>query len=251
MRRLTQNRPKPNYALLLMLFCISALVSCAASFAVQTPALTVREVKVQGVHLANRAEVQRAAKSALGQNIILLRKSPIIRRIARLSEVQSVQMGRSLPDKVWIRLIERKPDAVLTLCRGYCLVRCDGLAFHIGKEPASGVPLICVADCGRVRVGEKCRSPRVSSAIEVVRLARKNGLVVSKISVDHAGDMCLNMGGKFYVRLGQPDDIPSKIAKLRDVLYYKPSIAQEAEYVDLSCPSAPAMKPKLIAGAAS
>jgi len=249
-KKLPRNRRKPNYALLMMLFAASALVGCAASFAVQTPALAVKEVKIRGVRIADRPTVERTARAALGCNILLLRKGPILARLRGLSEVANVKMGRSLPDKVWVRVRERRPDAVLTNGRQFSLVQLDGLAFHSEKGPVAGVPLIEVSKCGSIEEGRKCSAQAVSDALEVLRVARKLGLSARKISVDPVGDMCLNMGGALYVKLGQSTDTARKMSLLRSALVYKPSLSKEAAYIDLSCPTAPVWRPRVVAQAA-
>ncbi|MCL4499690.1 MAG: hypothetical protein M1335_05560, partial [Chloroflexi bacterium] len=83
-----------------------------------------------------------------------------------------------------------------------------------------------------------------------LKLACDGRIKVDKISIDHAGDMCLNMESDFYVKLGQPDDIARKMKLLHSVLVCRPSIAREARYIDLSSPSAPVWKPKMTAQAA-
>ena len=247
-RKNPRNRRKPNYKLLFLLFVSAAVVSGAASFALQTPALVVKEVQIKGVHLTRRAEVERAAKAVLGRNIILLRTSLILKSVSRCHEVALVKMGRRFPDKVWVRVWERKPEAVLTDSGTYCMVQGDCLAFHKTEGPVRHVPVLQVARCGRILEGSKCDSEDVAAGLAVLRCAKHNGIPVAKISVDRLGDMCLNMEGGFYVKLGQPDDVARTMSVLRTVLTYRPSITREGAYIDLSYPSAPVWKPRSAAG---
>lgn len=249
-RKIPRNRRRPNYTLLFCVFLISAAVSCGGSFVLQAQALVVSEVSIHGVSLADRAVVEREAKAVLGKNILLMPKSRIISDLRRLHEVEEVKMGRSLPNKVWVRLWERKPDAVVTNTRDYCMVEDGGLAFHKTQGPVEGLPLLEVPACDAIKEGGVCNSDGVQHALQVLKCARGARLEVTKISVDPLGDICLNMRSGFYVRLGQPDDITWKISRLRDALVHKPSIRDEAAYVDISCPTAVVWKPKLVTGAA-
>jgi cell division septal protein FtsQ len=217
----------------------------------RTSSLDVAEVTIRGVHLADQGAIEKIGKRALGCNIILLRKSPMIRDIAALPEVGKVTVGRRLPRNVWINVYERKPDAVLTDGGGYCLIRSDGLMFHKTDAPLNGVPLIEVEMCDLLEPGNTACKPHVQYALRVMDRARKKGLKTAKISVDRRGDMCLNMGSDFYVKFGQPDDIAQKMLLLRSAVRYKPSLVKEALYIDLSCPSAPVWKPRIVARAAS
>ena len=249
-KRIPRNRKRPNYLRLFCWFIISAVVSGAAAYTLCTPNLDVQDIQIYGVRLADRSAVEKAAKPALGHNIILLRKSPVLSRIARLTEVRQVKMGRRFPNKVWIRVWERKADAVLTDTRSYCMVQDDGFMFHAVNSPVEGVPLIEVAKCGSLKPGRISSSPVVLQALDVLKCARKEEIKTAKISVDDRGDLCLNMGSDFYVKLGQPDETARKMSLLRRALIYKPSIAKQALYIDLSCPSAPVWKPKVMASSA-
>lgn len=249
--RAPRNRARPNYLMLVCLFFASVLVSGAASFAVKTPALEIKEVKIKGVRLADRAAVEEAARSALGRNILVLRKSPIISKIASIHEVKSVRMGRSFPNGVWVRVWERKPDAVLTDGRVHFMVQRDGFVFHKTGGAIRGLPTLSIPACTDLTAGRYARSESVVDALEVLRCVRREGLKADKISVDRGGDICLNMGGNFYVKIGQPDEVAKKMSILRSALIYKPSIAREAAYIDLTCPSAPVWKPKNVQQAAS
>ena len=250
-RKAPRNRPKPNYLLLFYCFMGSVIVSGAGSYALHTPSLAVKTAKIDGVRLADKSLVQKAAKTAFGQNTLLLRKSPIVSNIRCLAEVKDVKMGRSFPDGVWLKITERKADAVLSSSRGFCLIQDDGLMFHRVKTPVGGVPIVEVAKCDQIKIGKVACKPDVRFALDVLQSARREGLRISKISVDPKGDMCLNMKSKLYVKLGQPDDIARKMSLLRNTLVYKPSIAKDAAYVDLSCPSAPVWKPKEVAQVSS
>ena len=249
-KRVPRNRRRPNYLRLLCWFSVSAVVSGAVAYALCTPSLDIKEIQIRGVRLADRSAVEKAAKTALGHNILLLRKSPTLSRIARLHEVKRVKMGRRFPNELWIRVWERKPDVVLTDTRTYCMAQDDGFMFHAVKGPVDKVPLIEVAKCECLKPGNVASTPAVLHALDVLACARKEQLKTSKISVDHRGDICLNMGSDFYVKLGQPDEIARKMSLLRRALIYKPSMAKQALYIDLSCPSAPVWKPKVMAQAA-
>lgn len=243
-RKKARNRKKPNYRLLFCVFMVSALVSSAIAYALRTPDLLIKEVKVHGIRLADRAVVEKAAKGALGQNILLLKKSPVLSRISCLSEVKDVRMGRILPNKAWIQVRERKADCVLTDTHRYYLAQADGFVFHATNGPAKGLPLVIVEKCDAVRINTHARLTQVQDALQALKYARTYKLSVDKISVDPDGDICLNMGSGFYVKLGQPDDVAQKMSMLRTTLTCKPAIAKEAVYVDLSCPSAIVWKPK-------
>ncbi len=250
-RRTLRNRRRPNYALF---FCVFALVSSLAAgiaYVFTTPSLHISKVGVKGVHLANASEIDKAASRAIGQNILLLRTGPIIRSVSRQSEIRLVKMGRRFPDKMWLRVWERKADAVLVTEKGCYLTQSDGFVFHQVPQPIKGVPTVHVVGNHRLKVGEMAASPSVKCALDVLRIAHRKAIKLDEISVDPRGDICLNMGSDFCVKLGQPDDIARKMSLLRNALANRPSIVRDGAYIDLSCPSAPVWKPKVASLTAS
>lgn len=246
-----RNKRRPNYRMLFSLFAMALLVSCAVSYTFQTPSLSIEKVTIDGAKLVDRKSLDKIANTAIGKNIILVDKSRVVSRINCLSEIECTEMGRSFPDKVWIRVKERQPSAVITNGKQYCLVQDDGFAFHFTKGPVAGIPLLKVANCGSIKEGRKCGSRNAASALEVARQARKNGIKVNKISVDPLGYICLNIESGFYVKMGPPDEISNKMSKLRHALACRPSFVKDAEYFDISDPSAIVWKPKKTAGTAS
>lgn len=243
-KRIPPNTRKPNYKRLAVVFLTSIVAACGVSFALRTPALRIKSISVTGVKLADIEAVRDAAKYVLGKNLILARKSPAIGRISKISEVASVSMGRVFPDGMWVEVRERKPFAVLTVGSKYYMVQSDGLVFHELRDPEPGLPLVEICDIGQVRLGEipPCRD--ISFVLEALKAACHEGICVEKISIDHAGNICLNMESNFCVKLGQPDEIPGKLSQVHRALVGRPSLAQEAAYIDVSCPSAMVWKPK-------
>ncbi len=132
----SRNRKKPNYALLFSLLTFSALVSCFVSFVTQTPYLNVKEIRIKGVRISDKEAVENAAKTYLGKNILFINKKAAIEKILSLNEVMDVKIGRKFPATVWIRIFERKADAVLTDGSNYCLIQKKRFNVSQGKRPA-------------------------------------------------------------------------------------------------------------------
>lgn len=243
-RPVPKNRKKPNILFIFSLFAICVTLSGGVTFALRTPKLQVAEIDIKGIGICDKAQIETIARSALGRNILVLRKSPILGKLRSVSQIEHVKMGRYLPGKVWIRVWEHRPDAVLTDGSSWWLIKDNGLVFHKTDCPPNGVPVLWVQSCEQIKIGERCADARVESALEALKCGRDEGLQLGKISVDPRGDMCLNMGSGFYVRFGQPDEIARKMALLKSALVYRPSIANEALYIDVSCPAAPVWRPK-------
>lgn len=239
-----RNRRRPNYFLLFCIFALVTFISGSITYALTTPTLNVAKVEVKGVRLASMSAVEKCAARHIGRNIILARTSPTIIDVRRLSEVEMVKMGRKYPNKLWLRVWERKAEAALVSNGAYYLVQRDGFVFHRLTSAPAGIPLVHVTGSQCLKPGKVASSPGIKCALEVLRLARQDEIKLAKISVDPQSRICLNMGSDFRVFLGYPDEIARKMSKLRNALVRKPSMVRDGTYIDLSCPTAPAWRPK-------
>ena len=232
-----RNHPKTNWMALLHFLFVSTLLALIGAYALQTPDLKIQPVEVSGVQLADSVKVDNISDWAKGKNILLVRKSVMIRRLEKLNEIESVKIGRHFPDVLWVQVTERKPIASLKTVDGYAYIAEDGMAFHKSSSPASGKPVLVVSGCNKIELRKPNPSANLEYVLSALTSVRAEKLECKKIFVDQRANLCLNMNSGLLVKLGQPDDIPTKIKQLRRTLEFKPSLEQEALYVDVSCPS--------------
>jgi cell division septal protein FtsQ len=230
---------------------ISMFVAGSATCLLTSPKMNISSIEIKGVKLADQTAIEKAAKPLIGRNIITIKKSTALRSIAQLSEVRQVKIGRRYPDKLWLRVWERKTCAVVVCTNGCYLLQSDGLVFHHTKTAPQGAPKIMLSGKLQMKVGQPTTSVPIRSALKIVEIASEQQTQLHKIIIDPVGDICLNMDSDFCVKLGQPDDIALKMSLLRHALLERPSIIREGEYIDLSCPSAPVWKRKVTSLTAS
>ncbi len=243
-RKVPRNTMKPNLGVLAGMFFLSIIVSCAAAFVLQTPILAIKKITITGLRFSDKKVVNAAAQYLREKNILLVGKGPALKKIGSLSEVADVKIGRTLPDKIWIKVSERKPFAILSNGKENYMVDSDGFIFHELKCPIKGVPLIKMDLSNKLCLGKIGSADDAHSALLVLECAHRKKLDVTKISIDHTGNMCLNITGKFYIKLGQPDELEYKISQVHNAIVGRPSVARDADYIDASCPRAIVWKPK-------
>lgn len=242
--RAPRNTIKPNIKFLCRAFLASAVISMGVSYLLQTPALAIREVRIKGIKTGDMHLAQKATKYAVGRNILVVNKGPAICGIRAMNEVADVKIGRSLPNRLWVQVDERKPYMIVKNGRDFFLAQADGFIFHKVAGPIQDLPLVDVGVDDALRIGQCSTLPRIHYTLEALKTAQAKQLIIDKISIDRAGNMCLNMDSKLRVILGQPENITSKINKLHDLLEYRPSLASEAAYLNISCLNAPVMMMK-------
>ncbi len=260
-RRRTYRRNRRRFdfskliAPLLLLFA-TAVVGAGCYYVLTTPKLVVSHVKVSGTKLANRNVIESDISNRIcGKNMLIIRKSDVASRIkSAYPEVSTVNVGRVLPRTVVAKVEERVPYAVFTLTENtgsspkmavYWLVDADGVPFHrVDKLPMDLVVIEADSRLGITVVsGKRIANSIFESALASIEECHRIHCKVRKISVDRLGNLCLNMGSDFYVKLGQPVEISKKLATLSKILY-RPEFGNGVEYIDVSCSDAPVWKPK-------
>ena len=245
--RKVKNRRKINWKRLgYQLSCFVAFAGMVAGvcWLLTTPQLAVTAVKPQGNRITEDRAIISLANNALGRNMFLLGGSKIKKSVMRRPELLDVKIIRKLPHTLVLSVTERKAIAVVTTGSGYYEIDNTGLIFHRVSHLDSSLPLICLEDSIRLQPGLHPSNRGLTAAMDCLTLCNKNDFVITKLSVDPASNICLNMGGGFYVKLGQAEQIEEKLSIIRSTLRARPEIGRKALYIDVSCPSAPAWKPK-------
>jgi len=214
----------------------------------------VAEIRVKENRIVAADRIRRAAHLAIGRNIFLLSNRKVRSAVLRLPEIESVRVSRRPPRTLILTVKERKAAAAVQSGGRLYEIDGTGLIFRRVQTAAPGLPIICLARSTSLRSpshsredlrpGIRAKEGDLRSAMECLELCRKNGCRVRKLSVDPVGDLCLNMGSGFYVKLGQAEQIEEKLEIVRTTLRARPDIGQEALYIDVSCPSRPAWRPK-------
>ena len=237
-----KNKRKLDYGFLALVFVCSVIMSGLVSYVLSTPDLSIVSTSISGVNLSNSQMVQEAANRARGTNILLLRKSVINQQMASIPEVKDICIKRIFPSSIEVNVTEWKPDACIKSPNGVFLARLDGTVFHKSSKIRSGIPLIITPESAKV--GKKLSGEKSGFAFQALKLSKEKRLDITKLSVDSRGKMAMSFRDGFYVKMGLPGEVEKKIAYLKLTLDCKPSLKNETSYLDISCPTAPAYKPK-------
>lgn len=188
--------------------------------------LAVSGVKVEGVAVLTPAEIRSAAHVTNGQPLARVDLDAIEGRVAALAAVRSVDVSRSWPDQVLIRVEERQAVAVVEMAGRFRGLDEDGVVFRDFARAPKTLPLI--------KSDSDTRRDALSEAAHVVgalppAIARK----VDFVEVKTVDQITLSMQGGDEVRWGSADDSAQK-AEVLAVLLKEP-----ATVYDVSVPSRP------------
>jgi cell division protein FtsQ len=199
-----------------------------------SPVLAVRAVHVDGVRTLPADQVREIAGIAEGTPLLRVDVTAARDRVARLPQVDSVEVTRGWPSTVVITVKERRPVVVVGPPGNRSLVDAEGVLFDtVTGDPPAGVVPLDVADPGP-------HDPATMAALgALVALPRNVRDQVSDATATSAEDVTLTLEDGTQVRWGTSDDTPDKAAALAAVLgQIEAEGLDPAGTIDVSTPDA-------------
>lgn len=149
-RDLVRTRPwrRRRRAILLTAAAVVVLLVAATIAAVTVPALSVRQVEVQGLGYVQESAVDDAVSGYRGDSVLLLPTDRIAGEVEKVPGVASATVERSWPDGMRVEVTERTAIASLTTQDGSTvLLDASGTELpEAAGQGASPVPLTLAAD---------------------------------------------------------------------------------------------------------
>lgn len=213
-------------------------------FLLTSPRLQVNRVLVEGGSPQLNYWAYSKMKSALGTNFFRAPVSSLETTVEEHPFTKDVTVSRRLPKTLVMRLSERKPYACVRSGGRVYIVDEDLVAFRTTSAPLKGCAVLEVAGASPPQLGKKWTSAYVRQAVRCLEVARDRGLKAVSVSIDPDGYMCLNTVDRVQIRAGSPQDIEKKLYEASKFLMSQAVPLDQIQYVDVSCPSAPALGPR-------
>lgn len=212
------------------------------TFAVlKSPWFEIKNVIVYGRKLVAQEFVARRTRIPEKSNIFTFSMRSIADRLRPNPIIEKVTVSRRFPDALVVRITERKAYSVLSTRGQFYEVDAGGIPFRTVAAPDPKLPLLSCEVPQAVILGKQIKADDFLMATKCLQLARQlKEFPVGKITVDPNNDLCLNVQGGILIRLGQPQQLQDKLEKAQRTIQLVPDL----EYIDVTCPGAPALKPK-------
>ncbi len=104
--------------------------------------LAVQGVTVTGTGFLSRAQVVEAAAVPDEEPLVRVDLESVRRRVAGLAAVKSVEVTREWPDRISIKVVERKPVAVVQIGGRFRAVDSDGVLFRDYDARPASLPVV-------------------------------------------------------------------------------------------------------------
>lgn len=210
----------------------------------------VRAITATATERVTEEDISAATAPALGVSLLKLSTGPIEKALLALPYVRSAEVYRGFPHTLEVRLVEYQPVARLQTPEGQIwLVSEDGRALERITPPRGySLPLVVPANPTSPVAGDTV-SEAIVAALPVVTLLMSpdaGGDVpdAKQVMVAAAGEVTVVLADGSELRLGRPTELEQKLMVAGDIFQQCLRNNKPVEYVDVSVPSRPAVKPK-------
>lgn len=191
-------------------------------------------------------EITGLVKELIGANIFEVNKKKVEDKIAEeLNWVKSAELSKIFPDRVVIKLIERKPYLKIVYKNSYFLVDNEGVVLEkIENENLYNYKdLILVRNAVdySINVGEKIAKKNVLSCVEIYKVfdtELKNIIKEARLENNISGDIVFVTNNGKEIIFGDSSDIVKKVEVLKQLLNKE----TECNIIDLRSPDNPVIR---------
>ncbi|WP_329388876.1 cell division protein FtsQ/DivIB [Streptomyces sp. NBC_01716] len=201
--------------------------------------LRVEQVKTSGVEVLKPAEVEAVAAVPFDTPLISADTEAIERRLRqKLPRIDSVDVERSWPNGIGLKVTERKPALVIEKGAKFIEVDAKGVRFATVDKAPKGVPLLELTVDQSPSVRRFTASRLMSEAVRVWdELPGKVADATSVVKVRSYDSISLELTGGRTVMWGSGEDGGAKARALTALMKAVP----DAVHFDVSAPTAPSV----------
>lgn len=204
----------------------------------------IRHVEVTGTRSLSSASVVDISGIRRGASFLWTSLGKAKERLESDLRIQSAQVHREFPDKLRIEITEREPFAVLQSPTGRHVVDSEGVIFRAiastNDGVGAGLPTILLNS--NSKEGEWA-SQAVVCILEAADLW-PDSVAAAEVSSDGSFSLRLERGLLVRLGAGSVSDLRRKIEFAAEILRRDSELGSRAEYLDVSCTGAPAIRLK-------
>ncbi len=161
-----------------------AALACggAIAYLLTSRSLTTQALVIDGA-TATTAEQIAAASGVLGHNIFTIDPQLVAERLVALPTVREAHAWSELPDRLVVRIGERRPALVWQVGDERFLLDDEGfvIALDPPAETAQGLPRVAVRELPAPQLGGRVEATPLATALTIARRAPDHGLVLAAI----------------------------------------------------------------------
>jgi len=218
-----------------------ALLVLIAGYALlQSPFFNVKKILVQGNRYLNQEKIKSVSGIKTGVNIFKLNLDPAASNLKLIPMIKEVQVVRSLPATVVIKVKERSPLGLLPAGGSFIEIDEEGVCLMKASAGIPGLPVITGLHYDIPDPGQVVRAEWLENALAVISgLPEEVVAGLSEVHVGEDGRVTVYTMEGVQCRLGQAVKIKTKGEVLAGILLELSKQDAGVEYIDLSCAGQP------------
>jgi cell division protein FtsQ len=226
----------PSGRSLLVAFAILGGVLLSLVLARETSLFAVRTIEVSGAGPGVERQVRRALDERSGESLFALDLDAAQVDVLALPTVAAVSFDRAYPHSLRVTVVPERPVAVLRQgAESYVVSERGRIIARADRGAKPDLARIWVARGETLAPGATVEGD-LRTAVGAVAPLAGTRFPSRVVSVATTGGLTLRLRSGLELRLGDPSDVPLKLAVARRILHLLPA---GAVYVDISVPDRP------------
>lgn len=210
----------------------------------------VKSIDIQGSTHYKDEEIKVLIPEVIGANIFEINKKKDEETIRELNWVKEAELRKIFPDKVIIKLVERKPYLIIVYKDKYFLVDSEGVVLdRIEKEDLNEYEdLILVRNVVNysVNIGEKIAKKNALSCVDIYKAFDsqiKSMIKEARLEDNISGDIVFKTYNGVEIIFGDSSEIVKKVEILKQKNFLNELLKEETNsIIDLRSPDSPVIK---------
>ncbi|MHB1455411.1 MAG: cell division protein FtsQ/DivIB [Armatimonadota bacterium] len=238
-------RGKSNARRIIMTVLVLCLLVEIVVVALTSPYFNIKNITITGNITIPENSIIDVAAIPSDTNIFRLQTERIVDDLLINPVIKRAKLHRKLPDGLIIALNEREADCLLRLPEKIYEIDVAGIPFRLPLKVDENIPMITYDLQEKILLGRQIIDEIFTASRKCIEISRINcPFRIKSITVDQNGDICLNSNDGFDVIIGRPVDLNHKMDIASQVIIQIPLFRTTGEYIDVTCPEAPAVKYK-------
>jgi len=210
----------------------------------------VKSIDIQGSTHYKDGEIISLIPEVIGANIFEINKKKDEETILELNWVKEAELRKIFPDKVIIKLVERKPFLIIVYKDKYFLMDNEGVVLDkIEKEDLNGYKdLIRVRNVVNysVNIGDKIAKKNALSCVDIYKAFDsqiKSMIKEARLEDNISGDIVFKTYNGVEIIFGDSSEIVKKVEILKQKNFLNELLKEETNsIIDLRSPDSPVIK---------
>lgn len=197
----------------LVLIIIGAII-----FTIMSPIFNVKNIKVEGNSYLSEEQVISLSRIEIENNMFKYNKKEIIKNIKENAYIENVEVKRSIPDTIEIKITERKTSFMIQFANAYAYINNQGYILEISNK-ALEYPILTgfstpVEELQEGRRLNKEDLKKLSDVLEIMESATSNEIasLITEINIENSDNYVLELKSKNkVVNLGDTSNLSTKM----------------------------------------